>query len=124
MTHNLDGWKGGRREEYHSSNSTSNNGIFVHPDISTRFRVEVEHAKAIGWRTRGGTDEKNENRVPYCHRSRCNWAPPSHLEDYQTHRDTDIFLLLLETVVELLLSFKETDTDPHIPTRSPVTIHH
>ena len=40
------------------------------------------------------------------------------LEDYQTHRDTDIFLFLLETVVEaqggVAELAKETDTSPQI----------
>ncbi len=40
------------------------------------------------------------------------------LEDYQTHRNTDIFLFLLETVVEaqggIAELAKETDTNPQV----------
>ncbi len=40
------------------------------------------------------------------------------LEDYQTHGDTDIFLFLLETVVEaqggIAELAKQTDTKPHV----------
>ena len=40
------------------------------------------------------------------------------LEDYQTHGDTDIFLFLLETVVEaqggVAELAKQTDTKPHV----------
>ena len=40
------------------------------------------------------------------------------LEDYQTHRNTDIFLFLLETVVEaqggIAELAKQTDTKPHV----------
>ena len=40
------------------------------------------------------------------------------LEDYQTHRNTDIFLFLLETIVEaqggIAELAKQTDTKPHV----------
>ena len=40
------------------------------------------------------------------------------LEDYQTHRNTDIFLFLLETVVEaqggIFELAKQSDTKPHV----------